>query len=290
MPDAVIPLVVDNVRVGTVTFDPTKLTATRSGDAVRMGLPITIELKWTEPPAPRPLLSDLRCTIHILRPGNDPLELGMAFDEEHYMPAKGGSQNIRGNLFWRVSYATLALIEKIREGKPPTFRIDLSASICDLLPTKNGWRELRTAPKTVTGMTHIGYSLEAWTAMRRSVNISQHVLLDIPFPTTAPPGWENVWKHVMDAVASFEQGGYVAWKNCVTSVREALTEWAKLEAPNLGPQAPQQRTLPERVDHVRKQLRNLANLGPHGHAENWTRDDALLVLATLCALLARRHP
>jgi len=33
-----------------------------------------------------------------------------------------------------------------------------------------------------------------------------------------------------------------------------------------------------------------AHLGPHTPAEEWTRDDALLLLSTLSALLAERKP
>jgi len=50
------------------------------------------------------------------------------------------------------------------------------------------------------------------------------------------------------------------------------------------------RTKKQRLNALRWHLMQAAHLGPHTGAEEWSRDDALLMLSVLSALLAERKP
>jgi hypothetical protein len=101
----------------------------------------------------------------------------------------------------------------------------------------------------------------------------------------------------MEAGDSFEQGGTTGWKGCVVAVRLTLEKWQKIEPEQHGPgwksPAPadrQARTWRERLDNVRWHLLQCAHDAAHSAADEWTRDDAILMLATLSSLLAERKP
>jgi hypothetical protein len=99
-----------------------------------------------------------------------------------------------------------------------------------------------------------------------------------------------VWHALRDARDSFDTGGSTGWKNCVTAVRLALEEWRKIEQEDKGLADTQARTKIQRIDNLRWHLIQLAHYAAHTKADEWTRDDALLALSTLSALLAVRKP
>jgi hypothetical protein len=101
----------------------------------------------------------------------------------------------------------------------------------------------------------------------------------------------------VEARDTFEHGGSTGWKSAATAVRLALEKWHEIEPEDHGPgwQTPkaaekQARSKEQRLDNIRWHLLQLANYGPHSHADEWARDDALLMLAVLSALLAIRKP
>jgi len=119
------------------------------------------------------------------------------------------------------------------------------------------------------------------------------VLVEIPFAFDPPSGWEPVWHALLDARNSFDTGGSTGWKNCIASARHALEEWQKIEKEDSGPgwQRPSQadlqsRSKSQRIDNIRWHLMQVAHFAVHSKADEWTRDDALLVLSTLSALIA----
>ena len=133
--------------------------------------------------------------------------------------------------------------------------------------------------------------------MMRDLNLQDSILVDIPFPSDPPTGWEPIWTALRDARDSFDKGGSTAWKNTVTSVRLALEEWQHLEKEVQGPgwKRPDRtdletRTKEQRIDNIRWHLIQLAHYAAHTKADDWTRDDALLLLSTLSSLLAVRKP
>ncbi len=126
---------------------------------------------------------------------------------------------------------------------------------------------------------------------------AENVLVEIPLPGSPSLDWDEVWKALIDARNAFEQGGSTGWKGCVTSVRLALERWQQIEKEDMGPgwkapsmQERKDRTKKQRTDNLRWHLYQCAHLGAHSSADEWTRDDALLLLSTLSALLAERKP
>ena len=119
--------------------------------------------------------------------------------------------------------------------------------------------------------------------------------MEIPFPADPPTGWEPIWEALRDARDSLDKGGSTAWKNTVTSVRLALEGWQHIEKEDQGPgwKRPDRtdletRTKEQRIDNIRWHLIQLAHYAAHTKADDWTRDDALLMAPTLSSLLAVR--
>lgn len=126
--------------------------------------------------------------------------------------------------------------------------------------------------------------------MLRKLGVAENVLLEIPLPTSPPAPWDEVWNALTEARDTFEHGGSTGWKGCVTAVRLALDKWRQIEEEDLGPTDKQARTKLQRFENLRWNLLQYAHYGPHSRADEWTRDDALLMLAALSTLLAVRKP
>lgn len=165
----------------------------------------------------------------------------------------------------------------------------VSGDIRYILPGEPG-REPCSIASTFHQWGEIGYSQKAWTDMLRDLNVRDAVLVEIPFDSNPPSGWEPVWQAVRDALDSFDAGGSTGWRNCVASVRHALEEWRNIEKEDQGPSDLKSRTKTQRIDNIRWHLIQLAHYAAHTKADEWTRDDALLALSTLSALLAVRKP
>ena len=73
-------------------------------------------------------------------------------------------------------------------------------------------------------------------------------------------------------------------------VRHALDQWNKIEPVKMLPadQPRKEWAKKDRLDGLRRQLRECTH--PAAHGESWSRDEALLMLSTLSALLAVRNP
>lgn len=80
------------------------------------------------------------------------------------------------------------------------------------------------------------------------------------------------------------------WSHCVVEVRHALDQWNKIEPVKMLPadQPRKEWAKKDRLDGLRRQLRECTH--PAAHGESWSRDEALLMLSTLSALLAVRNP
>ena len=131
----------------------------------------------------------------------------------------------------------------------------------------------------------------------RALNIAYPVLLEVPLPSSPPTPWDSVWGAIAEAATSAERGGETGWKGCITAARLALDRWREIEREDMGPgwtrpadDDLRSRTTRQRLDNIRWHLRAYSNLGPHSGAEEFTRDDAILMLSTLSALLAVRKP
>lgn len=83
-----------------------------------------------------------------------------------------------------------------------------------------------------------------------------------------------------------------AGQGTATSVRLALEAWRRIEEEDQGLKLADHRnkTKRQRADAIRWNLMQLAHPSAHTVAEQWTRDDAVRLLCTLCSLLAVREP
>jgi hypothetical protein len=146
-------------------------------------------------------------------------------------------------------------------------------------------------------IAQVRYSRDAWTATLRQLKHRDAVLIEIPYPSDPPTGWESIWQALQDARDSFDKGGSVGWKACVVNVRHALEQWQKIEAEDHGPgwERPAQgdlkdRNKHQRIENIRWHLLQLAHYSVHTKADEWTRDDAALALSVLSSLLTVRKP
>lgn len=287
---------VNGTSVGSVVFteSPSDLRAERTPTGFRLLLPTTVNLEWGNDPRQQGMLSNLHCSLHSVGPGA--IEIGVARDEGYYTAAKPRS-SVPGNVWWRGDYAALLLFERLRDGKPPKFQVHLEAEFCRLLLHDRTSEALRTGPHPVRGTTELTYPSEVWTRMIRSLGVAEAVLVEIPVPKAPPSPWDEVWKYLSEARDAFEKGGSTGWNGCVTAVRKALQAWQNIEKEDMGPgwKRPDQkdleaRTMRQRLDNLRWHLLQCAHLAPHSSADDWHRDDAVLMLATLSALLCERRP
>jgi hypothetical protein len=68
-----------------------------------------------------------------------------------------------------------------------------------------------------------------------------------------------------------------------------LEKWRDIEGVNIGPTDPTKRNKAERLNNLRQALHQCTHIWIHKDEES-SRDDALLMLSTLSALLAERKP
>jgi hypothetical protein len=198
---------------------------------------------------------------------------------------------------WRTPSAVLEEYEQRRNGGPVRFAFECRGEISGLLHGPNRPLPLRTSPSIISGHTvEVTYPREAWIAALDRVGFGIHVLTKIPLRPAPPAPWDAIWLALAEARTSFDQGGTTGWVNCVRSIRLALELWQRAEVEDHGPgwQSPgrekEQRTRAQRLDNLRWDLLQCAHSGPHSHADECTRDDALLMLSTLAALLRVRNP
>ncbi|MDQ3803060.1 MAG: hypothetical protein M3416_04305 [Acidobacteriota bacterium] len=294
---------------GTITFEenPRQLHADRTADGFKLSIPVKIGFYTVTESAPRPMLSNLRGTVLADGSNSPKFEIGRIYSEDWFTAYSRGQdepETIRereASLTWQGSLAELVLFEKIREGNAPQLEISLRGEFCYLLQGAHRFYGVRTEPQRFYSRSgnsaRVSYPREVWNKMLQSLGVAENVLVEVPLPGNPSGDWDPVWRALIDARNYFEQGGSTGWKGCVTSVRLALEKWRGVEVEDPGPgfvrpsQADREaRTKKQRLDQLRWDLLQMAHQGPHTHTEMWTRDDALLMLATLSALLAERSP
>lgn len=283
---------------GYVEFDdhPTAIPCRRVADGFRLTLPARVVLPWPKNDQRTSVVRGLRCRISALVEGGGQVELGEAADVcGIYTPAKPQSE-AQASLEWTAGLDALAYYEKLRNGGPPFFYLDVWGEHCYALSVQNETWRITTEPFTFHASLQLRLPAEVWSKMLEELGVVADIYFAIPVPTQPPSGWEAVWGHVLDARNGMRQGGSSGLKACATAVREALSQWQQIERENLGGwtppslQARQAMTLRERIDFLRWVVREVAHLGPHGTAGEWSRDEVLLLYSNLCALLAARRP
>ncbi len=294
-----IDIIIDDRVVGRITFDeaPARLEAERIAAGFMLVIPSQVELAMASTLDPAPMLSNLRGSISVESGSAASLTLGIARDDRWYLGAVEQTPK-PASLTWVGSLAALARFETIRDGASPRLKIDFQGEACWLVPPALGRpRRWRTEPSLVSGTVRLTYPREVWVQMLRELSVAENVLVEIPLPSTPPSPWDGVWNALLEARTAFEQGGSTSWKACVSAARLALEKWEGIEKEDMGPgwtppskADRESRTRTQRLDNLRWHLKQVVNVAPHESADVWTRDDALLSLATLSSLLARRKP
>ncbi len=247
-----------------------------------------------------PVISNIRGSIFLDGIPGNAIQVGQFRDDSFYQSYRtenpGADHTTQGHADWYCSFAEMALIEKSRDGREPKFQVELWVELSYLLPINHPRHEVRTESKIIFGRTEIVYPKEIWISRLRSANALENVLVEIPLPSTPPSPWDEVWEPLISARRAIEEGGETAWKACVTEVRTALEKWRKIEPEDQGPGSKSQpgnvqdRTKKQRLDNLRWHLHHCTHFWVHNPAAECTRADALLMLATLSALLAQRNP
>jgi hypothetical protein len=129
------------------------------------------------------------------------------------------------------------------------------------------------------------------------LRLADLVMLEIPLPESPPQGFDLVWDKLKRARAVFFQGGPFAWEGTAGAVRRALEHWEQIEPSKSAPgSAGRYPSKAERLFKLRQGLQNYMSYSLHPQTptatgdHEWTRDDALLGITGLAALLAVRKP
>jgi hypothetical protein len=314
-------------RIGSLTIvkNPEQLQGARTVSGFEISVPATITLRVRPKLEPMLIVRNLRGKVFVKIENGSLLNVGyLSNDDRHIAGITDGegydhSSDIR--LEWRGTFADLAYIEKLRNGQTPKLQMWLEGEWSFLIRneidvTDEQWNQLADPQRrrlnelisfripTDTqrlvsrhGYIEVPYPREVWIDLVRKLGVGENVLVEVPLPKSPPDPWTGVWSALVNARNAFEQGGSSGWHGTVNSVRLALERWRAIEQENPGagwkvPSVPdrESRTKKERLDALRWYLMQTAHLGPHSEAEEWSRDDALLMLSTLSGLLAVRKP
>lgn len=290
-----------NKHVGKWVFDlaPEQLNAKSTLNGFCVNLPSRIVgLSTLGDDNPQRAYCPVVSNMRVIIAGKDGAEIGIADNTHWYHGAARGIDHDNVPLEWRGSLESLVRYERKRNGGPVVFNYTCYAEVCVLIPQGDIPRQ-RSAPERVFGGFQISYPVEKWTEMLNSLHAMRCVLVEFPMRSSPPSPWDDVWEAVADAQESLKKGGSTGWKGCVDAVRLALEKWQQIpgekEDMGNGWQAPsvqdrKARTKEQRLDNLRWHLMQCAHLGPHSHAKDWTRDDAVLLLSALCGLLSERQP
>jgi hypothetical protein len=290
-----IDIALHSETVGSIAFTQPDdgFAATRTASGFRVQIPAVLGF-WAPSGDRSPLLlEDLRAIFWVPDATGKRLEIGTAACSSRF---RDPHRKALIALAWDWTLPALAFYEKLRAGREPRFYLTISGDIRYILPGQAG-REPCSVPHPFFQSGEVVYSRDVWTKMLRDLNLGDAILLEIPFRSDPPSGWEAVWGALSDARDLFDKGGSTGWNGCVSQVRLALERWQEIEKEDQGPgwQRPQpsdlqSRTKSQRTDNLRWHLIQWAHLAPHTKADEWTRDDAILALSTVRALLAVRNP
>lgn len=282
----------NGVSVGRIIFDeaPRQLSAHRTAAGFELQIPMTVQLKLNSMLDPCPMLSNISAVITAVNEAGKEVTLTRA---QHYGWLIGAvkESSTPVAMIWSDSLSALIAYERFRDGRRPRIKIALDAELCKLVPPSLvGGPRRRTEPFKVQGTAEVSYPSDIWAKFVRDLAISYPVLIEVPLPISPPSPWDGVWRAIGEATTAFERGGETGWKGCISAVRLALDRWREIEAEDMGPSDLKKRTKIQRLDNIRWHLREYTHLAPHSGAEEFKRDDALLMLSTLSALLMVRKP
>lgn len=272
---------------GRITFPqaPTALRARRIFDGLAFTIPMVASLD--EDPKPFQV-SQIRATVLF-----QGIDLGVAFDFKVHDSRRSND----GSLELRLPTHAIRHIERVRAGGNVTFELHLHCELSRLVPQKEGPFVLQTELQPNDFKGTVTYPKELWVNLLNETGFGENVVVEIPLPPNPGPSWQPIWKALATARDGLKYGGDTAWKAAIVECRHALELWQKLEREDHGPgwSSPSStdraaRTRQQRLDNLRWDLLQCAHEAAHTPADKWTRDDAVLILATLSSLLAIRNP
>lgn len=287
--------------VGEVTFPRAGLIAHRAIAGLLLDLPFEIVLRSHVQarerlyPLPEVVVVGVRLSISL---GQDELAVGVA-EDRYSTPTES-----RGTCRFRLPADAVWEIERRRESGPLRFAATATATIFRThafevtnLQGERDRERLLSLPEDSREALELEYGAHEWQRVLNAAGFGEHVTVQIDLPMTPPAPWDSVWKAVREAREALHGGGTSGWKACVSACRLALERWREIEPEDHGTgwQAPspgdrKERTTLQRRENLRWDLLQCAHQGPHTDKDDWTRDDAVLLLAGLTALLAKRRP
>jgi hypothetical protein len=292
-----IDITVNRTHRGTIEINDEfdRLMCNRTAEGFYIGLPAKVNLRATTEHVGWHMVRNLRGELYMRHRTDSPIEVGLVQNPGFYIGTPECSTAT--SLVWIGSPQSLALVEKLRDGRSADFQLWLHGEWCALVEYGASSSRIPTEPTAFHGCAEISYPIEVWTYMLRELHMAENVFVEIPLSIAPPSPWDEVWQALIEARDAFERGGSTGWKGCVTAVRLALERWQGIEKEDMGPgwTSPSrndrsQRTKRQRLDNLRWHLLQIAHLGAHSAAQDWSRDDALLLLSTLSSLLAERKP
>lgn len=282
-----------SLNIGSITFIKPEVAfnMVKTASGFRLDFPASISMPYRNPEE-RFLVEDMKVTLTALGDGREIAIARCPVSMSTGDPDRGISFS------WDATFATMAVYERIRENREPQFAINVQASVRYLLQSTVPRFQIANSPaETFCGHTTIKYSRDAWVATLRQIGFRDSVIVEIPYPSEPPHEWESVWNALADARNAFDKGGTTAYIDAARSVRHALEKWQDIEKEEMGPgwtppkrDEREARTVNQRIDNIRWHLMQLAHESAHTGSEKWSRDEALLLLNTLAALIAVRKP
>lgn len=269
-----------DAKVATMRIDVPvgQLEAERTPDGLVLKLPLTID--WHK--------KTLRADVRLL---GLRAELHSTIADAQFLLATATENRMIGTklaLKLHCSFAALALYEARRAGGDVSLLLRWYGPLVEVVT------DLRNL---VNASGDIGFVLpnEVWAKTLRDREAAENVVVEAPLPANPGAPFGSVFKALASARRDFTSATPNAWKNTLLHTRTALEKWRDLEAPKFGPgwsaptlQDARKWTKRERIDGIRHALHQLAHLGAHDDADEFTRDDAALALACLAGLLAER--
>jgi hypothetical protein len=284
--------------VAKISFDesPTRLHAQKTLAGFHFQFPVKCTIRYVRKGEPVPVIANLRGDLTAVN-GSSFVEVGVVKAEDEisgfWSDDGRGDADRSFSLHWRGSFSELAAFEKLRAGRAPQFQLWLRGELAYIYKLDGVARLIRSQPeslRTPSGSVTFGYPAETWVRALRDISVAENVIVEIPLPSSPPAPWDEVWQFLVKARESFERGGSTGWEGCVVAVRQALERWEKIEAPQVGPPVPKQRSKAQRIDNLRVALHSCTHVWVHGQSPQCSRDEAVLMLSTLSALLAERNP
>ncbi len=258
------------------------LSAKRLVDGIALTIPAGIEVV----PKPAFQIANIRAIVSF-----DGTDVAVANDYNIYASHGARSAALVASLPANV----IRHIERIRAGGAITFTLQMHGEVSRLF--ENNAMIFGTAPQAFDFKTNVTYPRDTWVTMLNETGMGENVVVEVPLPPCPSDDWQPIWKALATARDSVKGGGDTAWKSAIVECRHALELWQKLEKEDHGPgwKAPtmierNDRTRQQRLDNIRWDLLQCAHEAAHSPADKWTRDDAVLVLAALAALLRIRNP